>query len=164
VLRDLPYGHRTPESCLENPGGLGAEPPGPQISCTAGLLLSSVRLLEASVGVGSPRRPSIRAGLATGQSLATAFAQRRALEAWVGAHPSGTRFPKGTPGTVTAAPSRLDAYDLRPSVSRLSLRGTVGSGFPQRSAHTLIGSFLLLYFLVFQSSTSAPAGATSTSR
>jgi hypothetical protein len=56
--------------------------------------------------LGSPQRPSIRASRDNSQSHFTACARRRSGEAWKGAHPSDTRFPKGTPGTVTAAPTR----------------------------------------------------------
>jgi hypothetical protein len=59
-----------------------------------------------SLMLGSPQQPSIRASRDNGQSLFTAFARRRSGEAWQEAHPSDTRFPKGSPGPVTAASTR----------------------------------------------------------
>jgi hypothetical protein len=68
---------------------------------------SNTRVLAASSGVGITPTTFYPCQPHSGQSLFTAFARRRSGEARTGAHPSDTRFPKGTPGTVTAAPTRL---------------------------------------------------------
>jgi hypothetical protein len=112
---------RESSSC---PSGTGAMPwkthPHPALDSNAFpspeyLLLHSGRHPDARPGGfprrrDYPRRPSIRADRSSGQSLFTAYARRQSVEAWVGAHPSDTRFLVetrnccGGPLQVNAAP------------------------------------------------------------
>src|SRR6516162_6635111 len=59
--------------------------------------------------LGSPQRPSIRAGCYEPVTLYCMRPQaiRGSLE---GAHPSDTRFPRGIPGTVYGGSDQVDAF------------------------------------------------------